>query len=189
VTDRIYTRTGDSGDTGLFGGGRVSKDHPRVEAYGSIDELNAIIGWAMLHTHHDATRARLATVQSDLFTLGAHLATPPPRPGRRAPKLPALPASRPAEMESWMDEAEELIEPLRAFILPGGSNGAAALHVARTVCRRAERAVVTLHAESAIDPFALIFLNRLSDYLFMAARLENRIVGIIDHPWEPEPPE
>lgn len=187
MTDRIYTRTGDGGETGLFGGGRVAKDHPRVEAYGSVDELNAIIGWAILHTRHDSTRARLLTLQSDLFALGAHLATPPPATGRRAPRLPSLPASRPMEMESWMDEADESLEPLRSFILPGGSNGAAALHIARTVCRRAERAVVTLQQETDVDPFALVFLNRLSDYLFVAARLENRIVGLADQPWEPGP--
>jgi cob(I)alamin adenosyltransferase len=185
VTDRIYTRTGDTGETGLFGGGRVRKDHPRVDAYGTVDELNAVIGWALIHARHEPTRNRLTTLQSDLFTIGAHLATPPPKEGRRAPKLPVMPTERAAAMERWMDEAEELLDPLSAFVLPGGANGAAALHLARTVCRRAERAVVTLAAEDAVDPRILVFLNRLSDYLFVAARLENRITGLPDQPWEP----
>ncbi|MGH7500971.1 MAG: cob(I)yrinic acid a,c-diamide adenosyltransferase [Longimicrobiales bacterium] len=185
MSDRIYTRTGDSGETGLFGGGRVRKSHPRVEAYGGVDELNAILGWALTAVHHSATRERLTALQADLFALGAHLATPPAREGRRQPELPALPADRPADIEKWIDEANEALEPLRVFILPGGSAGSAALHVARTVCRRAERAVVALAAEESIDPISVILLNRLSDYLFVAARFENHIVGIPDRRWEP----
>ncbi len=150
---RIYTRTGDAGDTGLFGGGRVSKAHPRVEAYGAVDELNA------------------------------HLATPPPAPRRRQPTLPELAADRVATLERWIDEAEDALPELRAFILPGGSRGGAALHLARAVCRRAERRVAALTATEPVAPWILIYLNRLSDLLFDLARLENQRAGAEEVRW------
>ena len=180
---KIYTRRGDQGETSLFGGGRTRKDDSRVEAYGTVDELNAAIGAAAVHLADEETRRRLGRVQSDLFAIGARLATPPPRGDRPVPALPELPARRIAEMETWIDEAEAATSPLRNFILPAGSAGASHLHVARGVCRRAERRVVTLDGVSRVDPEVIRYLNRLSDYLFAAARLENRRAGQEDVEW------
>jgi cob(I)alamin adenosyltransferase len=175
---KIYTRTGDAGETALFGGGRVSKDHPRVAAYGTVDELNASLGVAVAVSGREDVRERLGRVQHDLFALGALLSTPPPGPGRAVPKgLPAPPLPRVPEMEGWIDEADEQLPELRAFILPGGTPAAAALHLARTVCRRAERAVVHLAAREAVEDWVLVYLNRLSDLLFAFARLENVAAG------------
>lgn len=181
---RIYTKTGDAGETGLFGGGRVAKSHPRVEAYGAVDELNAVMGWARTSVADGWIRERLEAVQPDLFAIGAHLATDPPE-GRRAPKLPDLPDARIALLETWIDEAEDALPELRAFILPGGSAGGAALHVARTVCRRAERRVVELGRADDVAPSIIIYLNRLSDLLFVLARLENHRAGDPEQPWLP----
>ncbi|MDH5588537.1 MAG: cob(I)yrinic acid a,c-diamide adenosyltransferase [Gemmatimonadota bacterium] len=180
---KIYTRTGDDGDTALFGGGRVSKAHLRVEAYGTLDELNSVLGWGVTQVTEPSIRERLETLQHDLFTLGAALATPPARPGRTRPNTPELPLHRVEEMESWMDEADGELPPLRAFVLPGGSEGAAALHLARTVCRRAERAVVRLAGEDDVGDGITRYLNRLSDTLFTLARLENHRVGGQDTEW------
>ena len=130
------------------------------------------------------TRDRLSLVQRDLFAIGAHLATPPPRPGGRAPELPELPAGRVGEMEAWIDAAAAACPALRNFILPGGSAGASHLHVARAVCRRAERRIVTLAGEVDVDPGIVRYLNRLSDYLFAAARLENHRTGEGDVEWK-----
>ncbi len=183
---KIYTRTGDEGETALFGGGRVAKSNPRVDAYGTVDELNAFLGRALTHLQVPATRDRLLLVQHDLFTLGSHLATPPAREGRRRPDLPPFPHARIDEMEQWMDEAEERLPELRNFVLPGGTPGAAELHICRTVCRRAERVVVALSAgEPDTVPFVR-YLNRLSDLLFTLARLENREAGIPDVAWARE---
>lgn len=181
---KIYTRRGDTGETALFGGGRTRKDDRRVEAYGTVDELNAAIGNASVHVTHAPTRERLEVLQSDLFAIGAHLATPPPRPGRAAPALPELPAGRAAEMETWIDEAVAAAPPLRHFILPAGGAGATGLHLARAVCRRAERRVVALAAAEQVDPLIIRHLNRLSDYLFAAARLANVVDGREDHEWK-----
>jgi cob(I)alamin adenosyltransferase len=180
---KIYTRTGDGGDTALFGGGRVPKWHARVEAYGTVDELNAVIGVAIGHVADATLAARLEVVQHDLFTLGSDLATPPPRPGRTRPETPELPTARVAEMEAWMDEADLELPALRAFVLPGGTAGAAALHLARTVCRRAERAVVALANAEPVSDGILPYLNRLSDLLFTLARLENLRAGREDVVW------
>lgn len=180
---KIYTRTGDRGETALFGGGRVPKDHVRVAAYGSLDELNAIVGWAVCETQDAAIRERLEVLQHDLFTIGADLATPPAREGRTRPETPPLPTGRIAEMEGWIDEADDELPALRAFVLPGGSRGAAALHVARTACRRAERSVVTLTEVEPVDAFVVQYLNRLSDLLFTLARLENARAGTGDVAW------
>ena len=181
---KIYTRRGDTGETALFGGGRTPKDDTRVEAYGTVDELNAAIGNASVHVTDATTRDRLGLLQADLFAIGAHLATPPPRAGRTAPVLPELPTGRISEMEAWIDEAMEATPPLRNFILPGGSPGASGLHLARAVCRRAERRVVTLAAAEPVDPVIIRHLNRLSDYLFAAARLENLGDGHEDREWK-----
>lgn len=183
--NRIYTRTGDAGTTGLFGGGRVRKDDVRVDAYGEVDELNACIGFVLAVCASEWVRIRLVLVQSDLFAVGAHLATPPAPDGRKQPQLPALPAARVNEMESWMDEASNSLEPLRAFILPGGTQCAAALHLARTVARRAERRVIALASSNEVPAEIITYLNRLSDFLFVAARLTNREAGVADSPWTP----
>jgi cob(I)alamin adenosyltransferase len=183
---KIYTRTGDEGETALFGGGRVPKSHLRVRAYGNVDELNSVVGRALLAAEVPSTRERLARVQHDLFALGAHLATPPTREGRKRPELPTLPEARIGEMESWMDEAEEALPPLKSFILPGGSPGAAELHLCRTVCRRAERTAVELLPADPGVRFVVRYLNRLSDLCFVLARLENRRAGVADVRWEKE---
>ena len=181
---KIYTRTGDDGDTALFGGGRVPKSHPRVAAYGEVDELNSILGWALTQFCADSTGSRLRTIQHDLFTLGADLATPPSVEGRRRPETPPMPVGRIAEMEAWIDETEAGLHPLKEFILPGGVAAAASLHVARSACRRAERAVVALAAAESVDPVVLRYLNRLSDLLFVFARFENARVSKYDTPWK-----
>jgi cob(I)alamin adenosyltransferase len=181
---KIYTRTGDDGGTALFGGGRVPKAHARVEAYGTVDELNAVVGMAIAQVGDHEIADRLRIVQHDLFTLGADLATPPPRAGRKRPETPALPSERVAEMERWMDQADEELPPLTAFVLPGGSAGAAALHLARTVCRRAERAVVALMDSDPVSEGIIPYLNRLSDLLFTFARLENHRAGLPDVEWK-----
>lgn len=178
---RIYTRTGDDGETGLFGGGRVPKSHRRVAAYGTVDELNAVLGWVAALLDDDARIDPLTTIQGDLLSLGAHLATP--TGARSHEHLPPLPEERVTELEQWIDEAEEELDPLDSFILPGGAETGAALHVARTVCRRAERVVVRLAAEEEIEPSIIVYLNRLSDLLFVWARLANRRAGVPERPW------
>jgi cob(I)alamin adenosyltransferase len=184
MTQRIYTKTGDAGDTGLFGGRRVPKSDLRVEAYGAVDELNAVLGWACTALQSASLREHLLTVQPDLFAIGAHLATSVPD-NRPLPKLPRLPEERIATLESWIDDADAELPELRSFIMPGGSPGGAALHVARTVCRRAERRVVELsHAEHAAASI-IVYLNRLSDLLFVLARLENHRAGVAEQAWVP----
>lgn len=185
---RIYTRTGDSGETALFGGGRVRKDDVRVEAYGAVDELNGALGLAVAGLEAMGSTAeveRLRSVQADLMTLGAHLATPELEAGNPAARhLPPLPFEQVARMEEWIDEADERLEPLRSFILPGGSESAARLHVARAVCRRAERRVLTLSDAASIDGTIIVYLNRLSDLLFTLARLANASAGRDDVIWQ-----
>jgi len=188
---KIYTKTGDRGETGLFGGGRVPKDHVRVDAYGEVDELNSTLGLAVLELER-AGEAELAAglrrVQADLFTIGAVLATPALEDGgRESSYIPALDPARVGELERWIDAADAELEPLRSFILPGGSPAAAVLHLARTVCRRAERRVVALAREATIGEEHLVYLNRLSDLLFTLARLANRRAGVADVPWTPNP--
>ena len=180
---KIYTRTGDAGDTGLFGGGRVSKDHSRVAAYGTVDELNAHIGVAVSAVADSEIRGRLETIQHDLFTIGADLSSAPKQDGTRHEHLPELPMTRVGQMERWIDEADRELAPLQNFILPGGGPGAAALHVARTVCRRAERAVVHLATLEPVEEDIVIYLNRLSDLLFTLARMENHRSGVPDVVW------
>ena len=183
---KIYTRTGDLGETGLFGGGRVAKDHVRVEAYGAVDELSSFLGLAAGEVDGELA-GRLRLVQGDLLSIGASLATPTEEEGGRAGShIPELPGERIAEMEEWMDAAEGELEPLRTFILPGGTEAAARLHVARTVCRRAERRVVALAHLARVDPTIVQYLNRLSDLLFTCARLANRRAGVADEKWSRE---
>jgi cob(I)alamin adenosyltransferase len=180
---RIYTRTGDRGETGLFGGGRVPKDHPRVAAYGDVDELNSAIGVVRatepVALHDDL----LQSVQRDLFSIGGHLATPDPDKVRKALARAELAEGRVAEFERIMDEADAELPALRAFVLPAGTPKAAALHLARTVCRRAERSVIHLGHEAEVPELFVVYLNRLSDLLFTLARLANHRAGSGDVVW------
>lgn len=179
---RIYTRTGDGGETGLFGGGRVPKDHPRVEAYGEVDELNAAIGCARaagLPSDLDAVAAR---IQEELFALGADLATPLSGTAR-SERVVRIPEGAAGALEHEIDRFEAELPPLRSFILPGGSPAGAALHLARTVCRRAERRVVVLVRTGEAAPAPLAYLNRLSDLLFVMARLANARANRAEPPW------
>ncbi len=180
---KIYTRGGDSGQTALFGGGRIGKGEARVEAMGAVDELNAVLGWAVAQLAEGGARDRLRGVQHDLFTVGAGLAAKPPEGRRARPETPELAEGRVADLEAWIDEVTDALPELTAFILPGGVATAAALHVARTVCRRAERAVVRLAEAEHVAPVVLPYLNRLSDLLFTLARDENRRAGVQDVPW------
>ena len=180
---RIYTRTGDSGETGLFGGGRVPKDDARVAAYGDVDELSSAIGVARATAPAEQFDSLLDAVQRDLFSLGGHLATPDPDKVARALEKAELGESRVLEFERLIDEADTELPPLRAFVLPAGAPKAAALHLARTVCRRAERSVVHLSHEAGVPPLFVIYLNRLSDLLFTLARLANHRAGTGDVIW------
>ena len=178
----LYTRRGDDGTTGLFGGTRVGKDHPRVEAYGTVDELNALIGLAAAAELPDGIRTMLAELQSRLFDLGADLATPSDGPHRS--KVAPITTDHVKEIEAWIDEVDAGNEPMRQFILPGGTETAARLHVARTVCRRAERRVVNATRAEPLNEQALIYLNRVSDLLFAMARSVNKAAGVADVPWK-----
>ena len=185
---KIYTRRGDAGETDLFGGERVGKDAPRVEAYGAVDELNATVGAAAAASRHDDVRQLCQRIQSSLFDLGAYLATPEEaarqkggKGGRRG--IPGVDADDVQALEHAIDAFESELEPLKSFILPGGTPAAAAFHVARTVCRRAERRAVSLDRESSLEAPPRRYLNRLSDLLFVIARLENRRAGEPDVPW------
>jgi len=182
---KIYTKTGDRGDTGLFGGGRVSKHHPRVEAYGDVDELNATIGLARSIEMMPRIDEVLVPIQRDLFAIGALLATPDREKMKQHLDKARIDEQRIAELERAIDDGDAELEPLRAFIIPGGTPKAAALHVARTVCRRAERRVVQLQGENdtEIPPLAVIYLNRLSDLLFTLARVANRRAGAGEVTW------
>jgi cob(I)alamin adenosyltransferase len=179
----IYTRTGDEGTTGLFGGGRVPKDHPRVVAYGEVDELNAAIGLARATPPTELAEGLLETVQRDLFALGGHLATPDPAKVAKALERATLSEERIREFERAIDAADTELAPLRAFVLPAGTPKAAALHLARTICRRAERSVVRLAREDQVPPLFVTYLNRLSDLLFTLARLANHRGGAGDVTW------
>lgn len=180
---RIYTKTGDGGDTGLFGGGRVSKAHPRVSAYGDVDELNSAIGVARATPPDAWFDAELEAIQRDLFSLGGQLATPDPEKVRAALAKAELSEARIVAMEQAIDAAEQELPALRAFVLPAGTPKAAGLHLARTICRRAERGVVALARESEVPQLFLVYLNRLSDYLFTLARLANARAGVGDVTW------
>ncbi len=180
---KIYTRTGDSGDTGLFGGGRVRKDHVRVQAYGDVDELNSCLGVARAAAPPDFHPALLEAIQRDLFAIGGHLATPDPNRVRKALEKAELSPDRVAEFEAAIDAADEELPPLRAFVLPGGTPAAAAFHLARTICRRAERSVITLARNDEVPALFLVYLNRLSDLLFVLARVTNKRAGVGDVTW------
>jgi cob(I)alamin adenosyltransferase len=179
----IYTRTGDEGDTGLFGGGRVPKDHPRVAAYGDVDELNSVVGLVRATAPAELFDELLESIQRDLFAIGGHLATPDPERVSRALEKATLSEARVGEFERAIDAADEELPPLKAFVLPAGTPKAAALHLARTVCRRAERRVVRLAREEAVPGLFVVYLNRLSDLLFTLARFANHRAGVGDRTW------
>jgi cob(I)alamin adenosyltransferase len=178
---KIYTRTGDDGSTGLIGGSRVAKDDAAIECYGTVDELNAALGAAVVVAGDTEAREWLAQVQAELFTIGAHLATP--GGASQAKSLPLLDENWIMRLEQQIDAVESTLPPLRNFILPGGTEFAARLHVARTVCRRAERLIVATARTRKFDPIIVTYVNRLSDWLFVQARRANHIAGVPDVPW------
>jgi cob(I)alamin adenosyltransferase len=177
---KIYTKTGDDGTTGLIGGSRVLKNDPRIEAYGTLDELNALVGWAAVVAKAPLLE-QLRRVQGELFVIGSHLATPDG--SRKESALPPLGEELIRRLELEIDQGETMLSPLRNFILPGGGEAAARLHVARAVCRRAERLVVGWSIAHPDRPLVIEYLNRLSDWLFVQARAANRVEGIDDIPW------
>lgn len=180
---KIYTKTGDSGDTGLFGGERVPKSDPRVEAYGEVDELNAALGLARAGELMPRIDEVLVPIQRDLFAIGALLATPDREKMKSHLDKARIDEDRIAELERAIDEGDRELEPLKAFIIPGGTPKAAALHLARTVCRRAERRVVALRTTVEVPDVVVIYLNRLSDLLFTLARVANRRTGTGEVTW------
>src|SRR4029434_3394445 len=183
MAPKIYTKTGDDGQTALFGGGRVDKNHPRAEAYGDIDELNAVLGVARAVEMMPRIDEVLVPIQRDLFSIGALLATPDPEKMREQLTKARVDDDRIAQLERAIDDGERELEPLKAFIIPGGTQKAAALHVARTVCRRAERRVVHLRRDTDIPQLVVIYLNRLSDLLFVLSRVVTRRAGAGEVIW------
>ena len=180
---RIYTKTGDRGDTGLGDGSRVPKDHPRVAAYGAVDELNAVLGLLLAHDAGQPEADLLRGIQNDLFDVGADLCVPQPAdeaPGQRLRVRP----EQAARLESAIDRLNEPLAPLKSFVLPGGTPASAWCHLARTICRRAERDVVTLARAEPVNPQVVVYLNRLSDLLFVLARVYNS-KGQDDVLWQP----
>ena len=177
---KIYTKTGDQGETALFAGGRVLKSHIRVEAYGTVDELNSLLGLVRSYTRPAQAQTWLEAIQNDLFIVGADLATPAESTPAWLVRLVEQPVTA---LEQAIDQMDLDLEPLKAFILPGGIPAAATLHVARTVCRRAERICTTLQTESGVNPAVLMYLNRLSDFLFTLARWVNLQAGESETKW------
>lgn len=179
---KIYTKTGDAGETGLFGGPRVKKDDVRIEAYGTVDELNAALGLARTEPLPADIDECLLRVQSELFSVGAELATPDPQKHGTA----LIGDSHSAALEEAIDQLETRLPPLKQFILPAGNRGAALLHLARGICRRAERRVVSLAAtpHGGVSDRIIRYLNRLGDFLFVAARATSRQAGLAELPWE-----
>ncbi len=185
---KLYTKTGDDGTTGLFSGARVAKDHPRIEAYGTIDELNAVVGLCAsgcepARGFDGRLLAMFGQIQSRLFDIGADLATP--EGARQQSKIVRIGEAHIREAEGWIDEVESGNDPIRSFVMPGGSELAARLHLARTVCRRSERQVVSLNHSEPVGDAILVYLNRLSDLFFAMARRANKERGVADTPWIP----
>lgn len=179
---KIYTKRGDSGNTSLFGGQRVSKSAERIKAYGTVDELNSFVGLAASYDLSDRGKKHLEKLQKLLFVLGADLATPPSSKTR----INRISQENIDWLEQAIDTMEEELEPLKNFILPGGAQSGATLHTARTICRRAERAAVACQESDTISELCIKFLNRLSDFLFVLARYENKHAGIREVSWKPE---
>ena len=188
MTFKIYTKTGDKGETSLDGGTRVSKAAARVESYGTLDELNAFIGLAKAEISDEKVLSQLQKIQFDLFTVGSEAATPTDKMllanGKNRLDL-MISEKEITELELWMDDFDAELEPLRFFILPSGGKAAATVHVCRTVCRRAERAMVFLNETEEVRPELIKYLNRLSDYLFILARYISKISGEKEDYWNP----
>ena len=182
---KIYTKTGDNGDTGLFGGERVGKNSQRINAYGTIDELNAYIGLAVTEIKDKKVKKDLILIQNQLFTVGTDLATPENEKTRKL-NIKRTPVSYYEKIEDLIDDYDSKLAELKNFILPGGSKGSALLHICRTVCRRAEREVVALKDVVKIENNIVIFLNRLSDLLFVLSRFENKVSNRPDTIWDPK---
>lgn len=181
---KIYTKTGDTGDTLLFGVGRVSKDHLRIEAYGTVDELNAVLGIALTEATSPRLKTLLLNLQNQLFVLGSDIACPPE--GNSGYPIPRIDSEDTDFLEKSIDALSDELEELKNFVLPGGSKGAAHLHHARSICRRAERLLVSLTHREELSKEIVIFVNRLSDLLFVMARYENKETGHGDIPWKNE---
>ncbi|GAB4326320.1 MAG: cob(I)yrinic acid a,c-diamide adenosyltransferase [Dehalococcoidia bacterium] len=180
--NRVYTRAGDEGETALVGGQRVPKDSLRIEAYGTIDELNSVIGVAVASGLAESMREPFHIIQQVLFNAGTDLATR--QEDKQRLELPQVTGAHVAQLEAWIDEWNAALPALKSFVLPGGDPAAAHLHVARTVCRRAERIVVALRREEGVGDFVVPYLNRLSDLLFVAARYQNKLAGHGDVLWD-----
>ena len=180
---RLYTGTGDDGETGLHDGSRVAKDDQRIEAYGTVDELNAALGMAGAACEAGVMRERLGRIQEDLFVVGSDLATP--SGAARRQNVPTVTGEDVRRLEGWIDEAADAAGPLRNFVLPGGGELAARLHVARTICRRAERGMITLARHEDVSRDVRVYVNRLSDLLFAWARQANAQAGVPDVEWTP----
>ena len=180
---KIYTKGGDAGETGLYGGQRVWKNALRVDTFGTVDECNAALGLALTATTDEEIQVVLTRIQGELFEVGADLATPL----ERGDTVPRIRVEETEQLEAEIDRFEEELEPLRHFILPGGSVGGAHLHLARAICRRAERQLVTLAQAEAVNPEVGRYLNRLSDHLFVLARLVNQRAGAPEVKWERPP--
>tara|TARA_R110002124_G_scaffold194919_1_gene361950 strand:- start:5566 stop:6111 length:546 start_codon:yes stop_codon:yes gene_type:complete len=178
---KIYTKKGDNGETSLFGGQRVSKNSKRIEAYGTVDELNSVLGIAISHGLNEKSKELLDAIQIQLFVLGSDLATPP----SKKIKINRIGETEITFLENAIDELEKALDPLTSFILPGGSPAGATLHVGRTVCRRAERLAVDCAQTDEISESAIKYLNRLSDFLFVLARFENKKSGNEETKWLP----
>ncbi|MDX1476451.1 MAG: cob(I)yrinic acid a,c-diamide adenosyltransferase [Saprospiraceae bacterium] len=179
---KIYTKTGDTGETSLFGGTRLWKDHMRIEAYGTVDELNAAIGYLSEIARDAQSVSTLKLVQNKLFNMGSLLAVDPTKPV----EMPAVRPDDVARLESEIDRMEAVVPPLKQFILPAGTAAAAYAHVCRTICRRAERRVITLSRETSVEPTIITYLNRLSDYLFVLARYLVQQAGAEEVHWDPD---
>jgi cob(I)alamin adenosyltransferase len=180
---KIYTKTGDKGETGLFGGERVSKNSPRLEAYGTIDELNSFIGLAITEIKSKEIKLLLQKIQNQLFIVGSDLATPDTEKNKKL-NITRTPENFYLEIESEIDKYEEKLESLKNFILPGGSKGSAHLHVCRSIARRAERHLVALNSTVKIGDNIVIFLNRISDLFFVLSRFENKVLNHPDNIWQ-----
>lgn len=183
--NKIYTRTGDSGDTGLVGNKRVSKDSLRVQAYGDIDELNSWLGMSRTLAEKagmKSTFAQISQIQNELFDLGSLLAT---APGESWPNMPLITQEQVSRLEQWIDQITENLPELKSFVLPGGSELNSALHISRTVCRRAERSIIALSKVEPVSPELLAYVNRLSDFLFALARAASREANCAEYLWVP----
>ncbi len=181
---KLYTKTGDKGQTSLLGGKKVSKDHLRIEAYGNVDELNSFIGHLKDHEAvENRLKQQLYWIQEHLFTIGSILAT---EEGFKGFELPKITETEVSQLEVWIDKYESEVPPLKNFILPGGHPAVSLAHICRTVCRRTERSIIALASEAEIDKVILQFTNRLSDYLFIFARVLSVVLNVPEIPWSPD---